>query len=415
MPALRLKTWLPAVLLSSVLLCAPLTGLAASEAEAGGDYANAIRLLLEGRLDEARAALENVAVHSPDHAGAWLDLAILQCGLGHPGEAMALFDTIEARFDPPPGIRQLIDLYRQQGCTLAAPVGHGRIRLGRGHDSNANQGASQPNFSIGSGSGLVNLTLAPEFSPRGDGFTALSLDAAKPLPALGGVLLAQYQWRRYDHLGRYDLQTLTLGLEKPFHRNDWEFALAGVASLNTLGTRLYHSRTQVQVRATPPLALPSGWKAGLAASTAHLDYPTLNGYNAQQWEAYGWLTYVTGSVALRFNGGYGADQSRGIRAGGDRDSVFINLNGRMRLGKQLFADFDWAQQRWSDARTYSPGLIDTRRRQETRLWRAALFFPIAQDQGISLEYRDTHNRENISLFEYRSRLMQLSWQMDFTL
>lgn len=390
----------------------------AAEAEAGDAYADAVRLLLDGRLDDARAALEQIAVQAPEHAGAWLDLAILQCNLGRAEEAMALFDAITVRFDPPPAIRQVIEQFRSDGCNGSRAPRHARLRLGRGSDSNANQGAFNPNFTIGAGTSQITLVLAPEFAPRSDTFTTASAELAMPVAALGGNLIAQFQSRRYDTLSRFDLQTLAAALDHPWRWGEWEFDTIGLASLTSLGSKNYQDRYQLQMGVLPPVALPAGWRVGANGSVTRIRYPTLRGYDALQLESSAWLAWSNERMLLRASGGIGTDRARGQRAGGDRRNLFAGLNGRVKLPWDAYAEVDWIEQRWQDKETYSPVLIERKRRQNTSQLRAALYVPVIlgtkNNQGIQLEYRTTHNRENISLFEYKAQLLQVSWQMDFS-
>lgn len=387
----------------------------AAEPDPGDAYADAVHLLLDGRLDDARAALEQLAAQSPEHAGAWLDLAILQCNLGHADEAMALFDAIEVRFDPPPAIRQMIGQYRAEGCRSKRDAAHVRLRLGRGSDSNANQGAFNPNFTIGAGSNQITLALAPEFAPRRDDFTVASAELALPLEMLGGNLIAQAQSRRYDTLSRFNVESAAVALDHPWKVAGWSFDTIGLASLTLLGGSNYQDRFQAQLGVVPPLALPAGWRVGGSGSVTRIDYPTLRGYDSLQYEAAGWLAWNNEDAMLRLNGGANTDQARGQRAGGNRRGWFVGLNGRFRLPAMAVAEVDWSQQRWRDADTYSAVLIPRQRLQNTAQLRASVFVPLFTDQGVHIEYRDTRNRENISLFEYRARLLQVSWQLDFSL
>lgn len=386
----------------------------AAETEPGDPYADAVRLLLDGRLDDARAALERIAAQSPEHAGAWLDLAILQCNLGHADEAMALFDAIEARFDPPPAIRQLVAEFRSEGCRTTRAGRHVRLRLGRGRDSNANQGAFNPNFTIGSGSSQVTLVLAPEFAPRRDSFTAASAELAMPLERIGGNLIAQIQSRRYDTLSRFSVESIAAAIDHPWRLGQWEFDTIGLASLTTLGGKNYQDRYQLQLGVLPPLDLPPGWRFGASGSAGSLTYPTLRGYDARLYEASAWLAWSRDATLLRLSGGANADRARGGRAGGNRRGWFLGLNGRLRLPAAATAELDWSRQRWRDADTYSPVLIERRRQQDTTQLRAAVNVPLFPHHGLQVEYRATHNRENISLFEYKAHLLQVSWQMDFS-
>src|SRR6185437_15823876 len=71
-------------------------------------YLDAMKSIAEGRQDDADDTLTRLIEHEPQHAGAWLDLAIIQCELGRAAEAERLFTIIEARFSPPPGIEEVI-------------------------------------------------------------------------------------------------------------------------------------------------------------------------------------------------------------------------------------------------------------------------------------------------------------------
>jgi len=55
-------------------------------------------------------------------------------------------------------------------------------------------------------------------------------------------------------------------------------------------------------------------------------------------------------------------------------------------------------------------LIEQTRAQETQTLRSTFVYPINQRQSIQLEARLVRNRENISIFQYNNRQLQLSWQ-----
>ena len=67
------------------------------------------------------------------------------------------------RFDPPPVSGKSCPAARQRMPGTCTALG-GRLRLSRGSDDNVNQGASNPNFTIGQGSNLLSLVLSPEFT-----------------------------------------------------------------------------------------------------------------------------------------------------------------------------------------------------------------------------------------------------------
>ena len=57
-------------------------------------YLDAIQSITRGQRQDASRTLRYMVQQEPEHAGAWLDLAILQCKLGYAQEAERLFAEI---------------------------------------------------------------------------------------------------------------------------------------------------------------------------------------------------------------------------------------------------------------------------------------------------------------------------------
>jgi hypothetical protein len=373
-------------------------------------YQEAMVLIGEGRYDEARLALERLVSTEPEHAGAWLDIAMLHCSMGNAREAEALFDSIEARFSPPPGIREVIAQRRALGCKGEKQNVFARLRLGRGFDSNVNQGARSPNFSIGAGNSLINLVLTPEFTPRSDHFTLFSGDFAKALSSSGTLGFVQVQARKYDTLSKYDLNWLLVGIEQPWKVGGWGLRGTGAFGLVTLDGSSYQRQSQLQLYAAPPLSLPTGWEGGIAGGWTNVTYPSLSSFDSQLWESRGMLTYRSDRTFVQASAGYAFDRGSDQRPGNDRSGSIASVTGRLRLAGNILGELSWSLQNWRGKQAYSPGLIDQRREQSTRLWRAAMIFPITAGHALHAEFRDVRNHENISIFEYDGRVFQLSWQ-----
>lgn len=405
-----IRCW--ATWLLGLLMLLPFPAWADTDAPAANPYLEAMQPLIEGRFEEASEALHRLVAQEPEHAGAWLDLAILQCRLGNAEEAEILFQAIEVRFDPPPGIREIIALQRAKGCQAPAPRWEGRLRLSRGSDDNVNQGASNPNFTIGQGSNLLSLVLSPEFTPQRDRFNNLSLEGSVS-GVNGWQGYAQLQARRYDHLSRYNSVSTSVGAERVRRFAGWDTRLGGSLGLTQLGGKDYQRYASLNAWITPPLPLPAGWQLSGLTGVSHVVYPSRSYFDSSLWEARGVLTYQQGPVWLQGSGGYGVDIGNGARAGGDRHGLFASLSARAALGGGVLGELGWLYQSWAGARSYSPGLIDVARRQHTQLLRAMLSLPLSKEHGLFLEYRTVRNRENISLFAYQSRSVQLGWQWQF--
>lgn len=379
-----------------------------------GAYQSALRLLSEGRIEEARAAFRTVVAHQPEHAGAWLDLAILQCGMGMAEEAETLFGQIQERFNPPPAIQELIQQLRSRGCQRQEYQGTFRFRfkLGRGHDSNANQGAANPYFSLGAG--IPPLELAPEFRARGDAFSQVTLDTSYIFPGYATLFHAQIQARRHDRLSDYDLATLIVGVEQPFKLGDWDSRWGANLGATLLGDERYQEQLGAYVQLLPPWpVLPAGWQFSLMGDWTKVRYPTLQNFDADILKAQAVLGFRGENLQFLGNLGLTRDLADGARPGGDKYGWTVGLALRRRLLSNLAGELSWVRQDWRGEKDYSPGLINVRREQKTSLWRAATVLSLDPRQDLVLEYKYLDNWENISLFRYQSRQIMLNWQYSF--
>lgn len=385
-------------------------------------YLEAMRAISEGRRQDASIALSRMVVLEPQHAGAWLDLAIIQCELGHAAEAERLFEAILTRFAPPAEIREVIATSRTRGCSGQRPSRKLSILVGRGADSNVNQGASSPTFTFGAGSSAVEAQLLPDYLPRRDQFSVLQADYSGEL-ATGGVASGtsgslQFQARINDRLKQYDAAALVLGLEQA--ANVGPFGLRGIGSLGVLvlGGKLYQTQALLQARITPDWSVlfPGGWtwpenlQLTLVPGVTHIAYPALTNYDANSTELRAQVTWRLPSAEINASVGHLMDFATAARPGGDRRGLSTTVRASSRIAGNLFGELGWSRQTWQSTAAYSPGLIDTLRHQDTQILRGTLIFPIKKHQSLQLEVRGVNNRENISIFQYRSQQVQLSWQ-----
>jgi hypothetical protein len=373
-------------------------------------YREAMQSIAEGRKGDASEALMRVVDIEPKHAGAWLDLALIQCGLGHSDEAERLFAAIETRFDPPPGILDLIAEARESGCTRWNPTRSSSVTVGRGFDRNVNQGASNPNFSIDRGGVAVELQLLPEFLPLADQYSVLSAETMRDITPNGTIGFAQAQFRHNDRLGQYDSGALFAGIETPWRFGGWTLRTTAMLGLVSLGGQFYQRHLQVQGRVGPPLRLPGSTQFTLLAGLNHIDYLTLTNFNATTFELRPQLTWRNSERMASASIGYLRDFAETGRPGGDRHGVLLNLLARQGLPYGMTGELAYTRQHWDSASAYSPGLIEQTRAQETNILRANLSYPLGKNHSLQLEVRAVHNRENISIFQYNNRQVQLSWQ-----
>nr|WP_315214001.1 tetratricopeptide repeat protein [uncultured Duganella sp.] len=375
-------------------------------------YREAMRALTNDQPERAAALLLRFLADQPRHAGAWLDLALSQCALGHADEAERLFREIETRFAPPPGIQELIRQNRERGCnTKPSWRALWVATLGRGYDNNVNQGASNALFSTGSGSNLIQWELADDFLPKADHHSSAGLDYMQQIDENGALLLAQAHVRRNDHVDEQDYASLLVGYERPWEWGAWRGYGTVALSALRLQNQLYQRQEQLQVRATPPLVLADKLQWTLLGSVSHIRYPTRARYDSTTFELGSNLSWRGARQVTASLSGL-VDRGQNGRLGGDRQGWYGALQLNQPLGDKLRLDLGATRQVWRSDDVYAPDQIDIVRHQDTRQLRAALQWSFTARQSLQLEWRAIRNRENISLFQYNSRLVQLNWRWD---
>ena len=419
-----LAALLAALLTSACLLSAP--ALAADLPTPGDDdaqnaaaqavqldlYQEAMQSIAEGRQLEASRTLAKMIAQGPANAGEWLDLGMLQCALGNREEAEQIFQNIERRFDPPKGIRDIIDQQRIQGCYVWQAHSQWALTVARGFDRNVNQGASNPLYTIGDGAGGSGgtLELLPEYLPQADRYSVISADYLRDLDQNGTLGFMQLYVRHNDALSRYNTISLYGGAERAWRFKRWQVRATGALGALSLGGQLYQKQVQLQGRVTPPLTLPKGMEWTLMGGLTHMSYQTLSNFDANISELRNTLSYRADAYQTQLSVGWQNDHAVSSRPGGDRQGASAGVFVHGKLWRQFEGELDWTLQRWNGASAYSPGVIDVVRRQDTRALRAALLYPVSANSTVQLEWRQVHNRENISIFQYDNRQLQLSWR-----
>ncbi|MGZ3182194.1 MAG: tetratricopeptide repeat protein [Telluria sp.] len=373
-------------------------------------YMDALQSIAEGRREDASGTLRRLVEQAPLNAGAWLELALLQCGLGRATEAERMFAIIETRFNPSRDILDIINHQRDEGCHPAAPYVATSLTLARGSDRNVNQGASNPNYTVDKDGVPTELPLLPEFLPKADRYTQLSGEYARELGENGLLGVVQFQGRANDHLSAYNSSSLFAGVQSPWRLQRWSVRASGMLGGFWLGGQLYQRQAQVQMRVGPPLPLPPSLQFATVAALTHNEYLTLTNFNSNMVELRGVLNYQQPSWAASASLGVLYDSARAHRPGGDRRGGYANVQWRTSLSYGLVAEAAYSLQTWRSQSAYAPGIIDQVRSQQTHVLRAALSWPLSKSQQVQLEVRGIHDHENISIFQYNNRQLQLSWQ-----
>lgn len=399
-----------ALLLPLLLAAAPARAGEGEQVDTELMYQQALQSISEGRKNDASETLMRVIEREPLHAGAWLDLALIQCALGHDEEAERLFNAIATRFAPSPGILQLIGEARAGGCHHWQALTQTTVSLARGIDQNVNQGTRATSYTAGQAGVPVELPPTADYRPKHDQYSLLSADYMRDLSANGSSGFVQFQARRYDKLGPYNSASLFAGVDAPWRFGRWSVHGSATVGLITLGSQLYQRQTQLQARIGPPLPLPGSMQFSLSGGLTHASYLTLSNFNSTTAELRGQFNYRLEDSSASATVAALDDHALAARPGGDRRGWQAGAQWRRHVYGELTGELGYSQQRWRGSSFYSPGFIDQVRRQSTEVLRATLSYPLTPSQSLQLEARQVRNQENISLFQYNDRQLQLSWQ-----
>ena len=372
-------------------------------------YLEALQAISEGRKGDAGALLARMVARGARNAGEWLDLAMLQCALGHANEAEQLFSAIESTLQPPKGLLAIIEDQRRQGCASWQPQQQWGFAVARGYDQNVNQGASNSLYTIGDGSN-GSLELAQDYLPKPDRYSAVTLDYASDLTQNGDLGYLQLFARQNDSLSSYNTISFFAGLEHPWHWQRWRLRASGMAGALTLGGQLYQAQSQAQLRIVPPLALPKTMELAIQTGLTHLRYRTLSNFDSNTAELRSTFTYRTDLQQIQTSAAVMRDHAVASRPGGDRSGWALGVTTRSVVTRGVEAELDWNLVHWNGKTAYSPGIIDTIRHQNTHVLRAGLNIGLTTNSSLHLEWRQINNKENISIFQYDNHVFQASWR-----
>lgn len=374
-------------------------------------YQEALQSLSDGRKSDAARQMSRLISMVPQHAGAWLDLALIQCSLGHSDEAERLFANVETRFNPAREILELIAEARDTGCMPWTPTSSSVVSVTRGVDDNVNQGASNSSLIVTGPEGEVELPLLDDFLPKSDQYTQIGVDHVRDVGANGTLAFLQFQGRRYDRLNDYDTAALYGGVESVWRLSRWLLRTTGSLGFTGLGGHLYQRQAQAQVRVTPPISLPASTQLHVIGAATRTNYTTLSAFNSDMVEVRALLSHQTGVLSATATAGFLSDHARAERPGGNRHGNYLSVNLRRPIGWDTIAELAYTRQTWNSASAYSPELLIAQvREQQTQVLRGSLTYQVAKQHSVVLEARAVRNRENISVFQYNNRQIQLSWQ-----
>ena len=379
-------------------------------------YEEAVLLIDADQNTAGIDLLRKVVELQPDHAGAWLDLAMLHCRIGDAAATGQLLDHVERQFKPNPQIRLVINHIQKTNCDGYAKLseeikltqkGVLRGEFALGVDDNVNQGLSNNSFLFDQGGSLIELQVAPDFRPRSDEFVQTDLSYQK------NGFSAYVQMRQNFTEDAFDLFSGFLGYQTTPYLPGANVQFGTVAGALTLGGALYQRTLQVNTHLTPTALQSESIGTRFVLALSRVSYPSLAGADAEFVELGLENIWNRQSYSIASRVDYTFDNALKNRAGGDRTTVGLNLEVARPLPRDYGIRFGVTQKRTLGSDVFSPGFISKRRDQMRSSYGLTLTKTLNPKATLKFQVRKVLNSENIELFEYDNTVAKMSVLWNF--
>lgn len=378
-------------------------------------YQEALQLIEKGDTSGAIDRYNRLLKELPNHAGAWIDLALLYCELGEVTHAHQIFDQVEQQFQPPPAILELIRHYRRQGCVSArAPSGRWSLSVSAGHTDNVNHGLSNPVIDLTLPLGLTSIRVGGAFLPRSSAIATVGASYVQGIKALPGAL-----WfiggteKKFPSVQEFNQRSLLTGITQQRTVNGWLQEYELVATHLSMNERSHQAGILAQGALWLPATSERAPRFGVEVAASRWRYPHDPLYDSTVFEGRINARWVPNSrMMLRGAIGPVADLASRQRPGLDRRGYLFHLHGQWAISDQLRIDAGFRQRRLQDEAAYSP-LFGTRKHHSTqRQFLVGLQSrkDMASPSTWRLEWERSESRDNIPLFPYTSQTLAISWQ-----
>lgn len=376
------------------------------------DYLLGLAALESGEWLQALHALERVTLVSPNHAGAWIDLALAHTRMGDAQTAETLLEHVEENFSPPPALAQRLAQTRLALAAVRRRVGwQGELALFAGRTSNANAGLRVDSVTLTPvGAPPVLLDIDPARRPQAAAMSIARAHMQYAPPERDGVRNSLgFMWRQQLAVGHADYRIMDFGLAL-----QQEQVLGAPGGWKANYGLAYQQLRQASETVARVLSAHLGMAYPVGACSAEVRLEGERRFFAgeQPVATLQWLggRFVCRQGAARMGAFLrsGEDRAQGLRPGGDARRHEFGLDWQQTLGERWLLEGQWQWHKARDESGYSPVLAANARREtlrrNTRL-SINYLLPITIQgrwavQGI---WEDNRETSNLALFQQREQ------------
>lgn len=394
-------------------------------------YLEAIKEIENNNLQSAEILLTKVIQLDANHAGAKLDLAILNCKLGNEFQTELLLKELEHKYLPNQNIKNIIQKIRGYSCKNNDTENKKNtnnniqnifwVKLAIGYDSNINQGTSNPLFEASDGSQTIAFILSDNYIKHGGTSFNLNVGFMHKISDNNDKIFVKLNTKNHNHYTYFNTTSGQILYQIPniyLGENKQTKITSNIAyNVINLDAKPYLSQQKFSISLLPFLNnnnnANNNFQSVFSFNATRSDYRNIKAYNARIYELKTDLKYYQKNYFTTLSAGILLDKEENTRPGGNKKGFFIASNHKYSFNDKWLFEVFAHYQKWHSSRIYLANFIPKKRYQKIYAYGITTDYKINKHNSIGVEFMNIYNQENISLFEYKNKSLQLYWQYYF--
>lgn len=387
-------------------------------------YSAAIKAMENNDLQQAQLLLTKVINFDANHAGAKLDLAILYCKLGNKFQSELLLKELETKHILNQNITNIIKQIRDNTCENSNYNNSNIqnifwLKLAMGYDTNINQGTSNPLFEANNGSQSVAFILADNYIKHGGVNFNVNVGFMHKISDRNDKIFVKLNTTNHNHYTYFNTATGQFLYQLPeiyFGEQKQNKITTNIAyNVINLDAKPYLHQQKFFVSLTPFYNNTynnnySNFQPTFSFNFTRNNYKNIAAYNSKVYEIKTDLKYYQENFLTTLTAGILFDNEENIRPGGNKKGFFIAANHKYSPNNKWLFELFTHYQKWNSSRIYLANFIPYKRNQKIYAYGLNADYKINKNNSIGIEFMNLTNQENISLFEYKNKSIQLYWQ-----
>lgn len=388
-------------------------------------YTQALQEIKNNDLLQAQILLNKVIKLDANHAGAKLDLAILQCKIGNKFQSEILLKELETKYILRQNIKSIIQQIRNSSCNENDANNNNKniknafwLKLAVGYDTNINQGTTNPLFEASDGSQTIVFILADNFVKHGGVNFNVNVGFMHKISDRNDKIFVKLNTKNHNHYTYFNTATGQILYQMPefyLGANDNIKITSNFAyNVINLDAKSYLSQQKFSLGLTPFYDNKNNnFQTTFGFNLTRNAYRNLKAYNAKVYELKTDLKYSQNNYLTTLTAGILFDKAENNRPGGNKKGFFIAANHKYSPHNKWLFEVFAHYQKWNSSRIYLANFIPRKRNQKLFAYGFTADYSVNKNNSFGIEFMNFNNQENISLFEYKNRSLQLYWQYYF--